>query len=117
MIRLTHPHNYILGICNGRHDLVQQVSLPVYQASSLKVFPEILSDDMACGSVRATTPAVDVDGWPAWGNRPKSWLGESTDDGREVSVAGALWDSILELGQGMITGSILEGLTNVFHHW
>ena len=60
------------------------------------------------------TPAVDVDGWPGWGNRPKSWLGESADDGREVSVAGALGDSILELRQGM---TILEGLTNVIHHY
>ena len=44
---------------------------------------------MACGPERATTP-VDVDGWPGWGNKPKSWLGESADAGREVSVAGAL---------------------------
>ena len=77
---------YILAIYNGKHDLVQQVTFPIHQASSLKVLPEILSIDMACGPERATTP-VDVDGWPGW---PKSWLGESADAGRELSVAGAL---------------------------
>ena len=46
-----------------------------------------MSDDMVCGPGRATTLAVDVDGWPGWGNRP--WLGESAVDGREVPVAGA----------------------------
>ena len=82
--------------------MVQQASLPVHQASSLKVFPEILSIGVACGPGRATTPAVDVDGCPGSGDSSKSWVGGSADDGREVSVAGALWDFILELGREMI---------------
>ena len=86
----------------------------VHQASSLKLFPEILTDDLACGPGKVITPAVDVDGWPGWGNGPKFRLRESADDGREVSVVG---DSILELGQDDTTGSILEGLTNVIHRW
>ena len=45
-----------------------------------------------------------------------SWVGRFADDGREVSVAGALGDSELYLGREMIrTGTILEGLTNVIH--
>ena len=71
----------------------------VHQASSLKLFPEILTDDLACGPGKVITPVVDVDGWPGWGNGPKFRLRESADDGREVSVVG---DSILELRQRMI---------------